>query len=68
MEVRWNGVLISTETVNSLTVVFTNLAVFSIPGVNNLKFIEVGFSWDSVGMILDEVSLICQPIPTVNYN
>lgn len=68
MEVRWNGVLISTETVNSLTVVFTNLTVFSIPGVNNLKFIEVGFSWDSVGMILDEVSLICQPIPTVNYN
>lgn len=68
MEVRWNGVLISTETVNSLTVVFTNLTVSSIPGVNNLKFIEVGFSGDSVGMILDEVSLICQPIPTVNYN
>ena len=47
MEVRWNGNILSTQMANTTSPTLQTLTLCGLPGINNLKFAEIGDDTDS---------------------
>ena len=53
MEVRWNGNILSTQIANTISPTLETLNFGGLPGINNLKFVEIGDDTDFYGMHID---------------
>ena len=62
MEVFWNREIQAIKMANTTNATPETLTVCGVPGVNLLKFREIGNYHDYFGMIIDEISLTCDGV------